>query len=385
MLTLSLVPLPLLEIQLHNIQRKKLENDGGKSFMRSLLALSALLLFSSIASADVPMTGGTRLYNPNHIVGEVLFEFPLEDIEWDSTRDEKRVVPINQRLPVQKVILEVRRMAVVGTKDATMRGLFVKSGTLKAGHLVGCYTGKFLHRETDAAIKKHHRASMAAYSFGWNDTHEIDPTNTWGEVPDHLEGYEKDEQGLPRTKMTLVNERSYVRVADKLKLDDGKGRKYGNPNKWKGKKKEKPRLDLPNVVAAKEGWCKDKMGVREGFPFYALRTIRPGDEIMVCYGVDWHRHYPSICSKKEDFDDTYYTWSRDYVDVTIVREGETERPLDQFGKMRSPESFKEQLEHLMKEYEKKHFDLDDEDEDEDDDDDEFEMEESWVTNYYSRI
>ena len=251
------------------------------------VALLVLVLATTFAEEDVEIehphqTGGNSAPSPDKPLDQVLFTFQNDDVEWDPVTDSPRVVLEDLRPPVPKVVMEVHRVQVPDS-DLTMRSVRVKEGQFSVGHLVGCYTGPMLNQsERDAKLNSAPESEMAAYTFLWNDTHEIDPTNAEGIMPDDLEGYEHDEEGKSRSKMPLFNE-------------PGRGL-------------------LPNIVVSEEGWCKDKESDRTGIPYYAFRNIFPGDELSLCYGLTYtNRPYETVC-ESEAFWSGYMDGNRRLVD-----------------------------------------------------------------------
>jgi len=61
-------------------------------------------------------------------------------------------------------------------------------------------------------------------------------------------------------------------------------------------------ITRPNVRQGVVGTCHDRYD-RPGAPYFALKAIRPGEELLVCYGHIYpHRNYETICA-----DEQYYS------------------------------------------------------------------------------
>jgi len=224
---------------------------------------------------------------PSKPLNQVLFTYSPTDIEWDPDAGAPRnLVEVAARRPrVPEVTLEVRRAPVPGT-NMTMRALFLKERILSKGHLVGCYTG-VLRDEEDESQKNATSPSMGAYTYHWNETHVIDPTDDRGEIP--------ETGSTPLCAMAFVNE-------------PGRGL-------------------LPNIVMVDDPWCKDTKG-RVGIPFYAFRTILPGDEVLGCYGKDYTaRTYETVCAS-DDFDRYLNAMRADIDDILLGEQNENVKGFD---------------------------------------------------------
>ena len=156
-------------------------------------------------------------------------------------------------------------LRVVGTRGAPRpRGVFVVSGTLQMGDLVGCSGGELLSEGARQARRKNPAldSSWEDYALRFNRTHVLDPTSAeTGRVDDTSPPF--------RWEMALVNE-------------PGPGR-------------------LPNLVSLGGGdhaRCLDRFG-SPGVPYYAVRQVQAGAELSVCYGPSYNRHaaYVTSCSE----------------------------------------------------------------------------------------
>ena len=135
-------------------------------------------------------------------------------------------------------------------------GVFVASGGLEAGDLVGCYTGAIVDGAARAAKQQ---VAPESHLFAINATHAVDPTSARGRMDDTSPPYKHE--------MAVVNE---------------------------------PHLGLPNVFPFdyEYGRCRDRDGVL-GVAYVAAREIEAGDEVTVCYGSGFRRGYESTCADEE--------------------------------------------------------------------------------------
>ena len=156
------------------------------------------------------------------------------------------------------VKLEIRSAAIRGGNypagaevHSVMRSVWVSEGKFAPGDLVGCYAGKLVGNEEAEGQNE----EVAVYSFTYNGTHTLDPTGPNGKVSGTDPPF--------ATEMALVNE-------------PGRG--------W-----------VPNAGYFNSGRCTDRLG-RFGVPYVATREISAGDEVTVCYGPTYDRHYHTICA-----------------------------------------------------------------------------------------
>ena len=153
-----------------------------------------------------------------------------------------------------QVAMEVRRVMLL-TDSPLALGVFVADGAhFEVGDLVGCYTGDVVHGSVLVA-KKQYAPSVDEYLYDLNETHFVDPTSATGRVADTDPPF--------RVEMAAVNE---------------------------------PSSGPPNVTPLDYayGLCHDRWGAR-GVPYYAMRRIDAGEEVLVCYGPGYVRRYASDC------------------------------------------------------------------------------------------
>ena len=92
----------------------------------------------------------------------------------------------------------------------------------------------------------------------------------------------------------------HVNSSHTIDPTDGEGR-VQPPYRWQMALVNEPGADtMPNALPFYDsyGMCSDRWG-EPGVPYYAVRGIRTGEEVTVCYGPSYRRDYASVCDERE--------------------------------------------------------------------------------------
>ena len=190
---------------------------------------------------------------PVYVAGmsDHVHQFGPDGIGWDVIA--RQQLPRHTEEQVPHVVL------AVGKGEHASRGVVVASGSLRVGDLVGCYGGRLLDPAARHAKWLAVGPAFEQYTFATTTADGqpavVDPTGADGTV-----------SGPPfQWEMALVNEPGLGQLPNVSPLDYELGR------------------------------CYDRYG-KPGVAYYAVRTIGPGEEVLVCFGPNFARDYPSSCT-----------------------------------------------------------------------------------------